>query len=387
MTSNATTEPPALPERLWLVHDLRGIAAILIVVFHYHHFYLADAFDRANIPPKDQFPYATYIGILYSDWASKAVELFWIISGVVFAHVYFARATGLWQFAVARIARLYPLHLLTLGAVGALQAISLSQVGTPQIYGNNDLTHFLLHLLMASNATTLSEGLSFNGPFWSVSLEIPVYGLFFLCLVTFRRLPALTALTMGAVCWVLGFADGVGIKGVQPAVFECGGYFFLGAFLWTLYRRFHAQWPAMLAVTGLAMAAATMGAMVGNSVILTAAGGSALVLAALALDRSRRTGRGAMPLLGDLSYAIYLVHVPIQIAVLLVADLFFGRDRSFADHALTLPAYLAATLALSWLVHRHVELPGGRAIRRMLLPRVAGGHPVTRHGPSAQRMQ
>jgi peptidoglycan/LPS O-acetylase OafA/YrhL len=121
-------------ERFFWVDVLRGVAALVIVVFHYHHFYLADAFDRAGVPALESFPYAAVLAPLYSAVAAKAVEVFWLISGFVFAHVYMRRPVTGWNFFVARFARLYPLHFATLLYVAALQIWSLQGAGHWQIY-------------------------------------------------------------------------------------------------------------------------------------------------------------------------------------------------------------------------------------------------------------
>lgn len=176
---------PAPPTYFVWVDALRGLAALSVVVFHYHHFYLRDAAGRPDIPETGTFPYAAILDAAYRH-GGLAVEHFWVISGFVFAHVYLGRPTTMRAFWVARFARLYPLHLVTLLAVAALQAVSMSATGAWQIYGSNDLRHFLLQVPMASNWSSLSRGLSFNGPIWSVSFELVAYAAFFLSLPLLR---------------------------------------------------------------------------------------------------------------------------------------------------------------------------------------------------------
>ncbi len=114
---------PAPPTYFVWVDALRGLAALSVVVFHYHHFYLRDAAGRPDIPETGTFPYAAILDAAYRH-GGLAVEHFWVISGFVFAHVYLGRPTTMRAFWVARFARLYPLHLVTLLAVAALQAVS-----------------------------------------------------------------------------------------------------------------------------------------------------------------------------------------------------------------------------------------------------------------------
>lgn len=44
----------SIVERFVWVDVLRGLAAVVIAVFHYHHFYLANAYDRPT-PPMTHF--------------------------------------------------------------------------------------------------------------------------------------------------------------------------------------------------------------------------------------------------------------------------------------------------------------------------------------------
>ena len=45
---------------------LRVLAALAVVVFHYHHFYLADQMARPDIPARSSFPYASLLGPLFA---------------------------------------------------------------------------------------------------------------------------------------------------------------------------------------------------------------------------------------------------------------------------------------------------------------------------------
>jgi peptidoglycan/LPS O-acetylase OafA/YrhL len=76
-------------------------------------------------------------------------------------------------------------------------------------------------------------------------------------------------------------------------------------------------------------------------------------------------GRGAR-FLGDISYSIYLVHVPIQMVILLLADLFFEPTRSFADSYVTLPAYLIVSIWCAYVVNVRFEKPIGLWVRRRM---------------------
>lgn len=347
--------------RFHWVDALRGVAALAIVVFHYHHFYLSDAFDRPSIPPTETFPYASIIWPLYSELASKAVELFWLISGFVFAHVYLPRKTSAWEFCVARFARLYPLHFATLIYVSIVQVMSLNLNGHWQIYGNNDARHFILQLFMSSNWTTWSRGLSYNGPIWSVSFEIVVYAMFFIGLSALRRKPMFLSLALCGASWAFATLHPIDFPVLRNAVFLCAGYFFLGTLIYTFLSK--DSYARIILVLLLGMCAL----IVGNTMDLEhlKISGAAVVMlsAAVGLDRTVPHLGRRLSQLGDISYSIYLVHVPLQMTVLLVADLVFDGTRSFANSYLTLPVYVALSILLAHIAHKYLERPVGKFIR------------------------
>ncbi len=337
----------------------------MIVVFHYHHFYLADSFDRPAIPPIETYPYAGTLWLLYSPMAANAVELFWVISGFVFAHVYMPRRVSAWNFSVARFARLYPLHFATLLYVTALQAISLYAVGHWQVYGNNDVRHFSLQLFMSSNWITWSRGLSYNGPIWSVSLELVVYGIFFISLFAIRRGTFLVLLALCTASWAWVIFQPVRIPLFRLGVFECAGYFFLGALLYVAQPSKNMMNFAVLTTISLVAVALGIVADVERVVI----GGSAIILLSLAaqLDRIVPAHGAQLSALGDISYSVYLIHVPLQMTALLVADLAFNGTRDFADSHFTLPVYFSLSVIIAFAAHLWFERPANRAIRSRLL--------------------
>ncbi|KPP83924.1 MAG: hypothetical protein HLUCCA08_00285 [Rhodobacteraceae bacterium HLUCCA08] len=75
---------------------------------------------------------------------------------------------------------------------------------------------------------------------------------------------------------------------------------------------------------------------------------------------------GRLKTLGDLSYAISLVHVPMQMALLLCLDLFLEGTRSFTASPLTLPIHIAMVIWVSLILHHRFEKPAGAFLRRTL---------------------
>lgn len=349
---------------------MRGLAALVVVVFHYQHFFLVSDLARPLLPPVSEFPYAGLLAPLYSH-GDAAVELFWMISGLVFAHVYLTRPVGFWPFAVARFARLYPLHLATLLIVLVLQTSNMHWLGYWQIYSNNDMLHFSLQLVMSSNWTAFSKGLSFNGPIWSVSLEVVAYLLFFLSLPILRRFGLFGGVALTALFWAIGLMGPVmEIPYVRSATFICAGYFFTGVCLYLItLRTAHLTWPIYgLVIAGIGLA--IFGAVSQIQLLLLVGVCVSLLTTAVLLDlQGLRHQPRILKTMGDISYSIYLVHVPLQMLFLFIMDLTLDGTRSFAESHLLLPAYLAVVLLCSYYTHRYFEKPASRKLRQVLLPR------------------
>src|SRR5271163_4496572 len=90
--------------RIQSLDGLRGIAAIAVMEFHFASFFL---------PQAKLFDILPGLGRAY-----LAVDLFFLISGFVMAHVYGQQLAsdlrGHWlKFGIARFARLYPLFAVT----------------------------------------------------------------------------------------------------------------------------------------------------------------------------------------------------------------------------------------------------------------------------------
>ncbi len=357
---------PQLPEYFQWIDAMRAVAALSVVILHYHHFYLADNLARPDIPPLSEFPYVQILWPLYY-FDTWAVRLFWVISGFVFAHVYYDRITSGWSFFVARFARLYPLHFVTLIYMAGLQALSLNAVGHWQIYGNNDLRHFGMQLFLASDALKMGRGFSFNGPIWSVSVEIGSYALFFFALIFFRRLPILLPAAFCATGFFLA-QSGWDIPLLSFGLFRCAGFFFSGTLLYGMYLKLDGKSGPVLALATL-LAMAAIGAGYWNLEW------SALVLFSMALVAILAVAEAHLPALGrklrplgNISYSLYLVHVPIQASILLLADLAFDGTRDFASSWWLLPVYVLTSIAVAHLAYRYFERPAGAYLRRRLKP-------------------
>ncbi len=372
----------ATPRRFHSLDALRGLAAIAVVLWHWRHFFRSpdDAARRiVNVASMPLYP------ILFPFYTSgvRAVDLFFCLSGFIFHWLYAGRisdgTTSGREFLALRFSRLYPLHLLALLLVLAGQVTAAHLAGGYFIYADNDVAHFVSHLVMAPPAAL---GDSFNGPAWSLSVEVLLYALFFYAC---RYLPS------RALCAGLGIVAGLVLWPVYPLVarglfgFFAGGATFL--FYSALIRR--GVNPALSVATLAALAwGATLAQMRAQwldvssdlGLLWASAGLFPVTVLALALLETRRGTLGKrVAVLGDISYSSYLLHFPLQLALLLGATA-LGIHARYGSAWLLL-AFLVVLAALSLASYRCFEMPVQAALRE----RLAEARPTGRRAPAAPR--
>lgn len=350
----------AAPAHYHAVDLLRGIAAITVLVYHYKHFYYAPGTFEVNVPQLGHaMPFYDVLFPVYL-FGNGAVQVFWMISGFVFAKVYAGHRTPGRDFLLRRFARLYPLHFVTLVIVAVLQGIALGTMGTWLVYPNNDAWHFALNLAFAST-WGLERGFSFNGPIWSVSVEVLVYALFWLVSERLMRRGFVGPLALVAGAGVM-LKLGIGTE----LIWQCAQFFFIGCLLWQI-AECHAR-PLRDLGTVVALAAAAGGLYLAFApdprvvnllmpLAIVLVGGAALIDLRGTGARLRRFG-----FIGESTYGTYLWHVPLQVAVLLVLHpLGWAGLR---EHPAFLFAYVLVCCTAGWLSFVWFERPANRAILR-----------------------
>lgn len=371
-------------EPLASLTPLRGIAALWVVLYHLCQ-------HMPNLHPEH------YTGAVQKGYL--AVDMFFVLSGFVITHAYkdgFARGvTGprYRNFLKARVARLYPLHIVVLllfvAAVTVKRIADYALTGSFSpipLLGERSIDGFFANLLMLQGVW--ARELSWNDPSWSISLEFLAYLLFpLLFSILWRVRPlakaGLGALLLAVLAWLAcRTGDDFNQWNGVCAILRCLPEFLIGSLLYTLYRG--SRCAAVLAGD------AALGALLVLLGILlhTAAPDLVIILLfpLLILTAVRNTGRigralNAVPLLwlGNISYSLYLLHWFVLFIVAEIVRLSFGGDLAGlpADAALCATgAVIAASLGLAALGFRFVEIPGRRWLRQRLdvrrPPAVAG---------------
>ncbi len=359
---------------LSLIEGVRGLAAMAILFYHYVHFFMPGPSRQAPPGAQDAHPAHEQFWLLY-DHGYLAVQAFWLISGFVFSHVYHGHSASTRSFFVNRLARLYPLHILTLAVVCLLQWIALQRLGYTPIYGKFDPAHFIPHLFLASAWWTEGGGYSFNGPVWSVSAEVVIYALFWQVrgLVARGGLPLVLALAFG-------FYGAHHYLGDYSKVFACGFYFFAGSGFSLLWQaRSGSGRPLRFIVA--AFAAIGLGAGLEGSdwalryLALPASCGALFLLLAAAEGRAPRGLRRVCQWLGENTYGVYLWHFPLQLCAMLLM-MPSVHPGEIASNGWFLAAYLVVVASVARVSFVWFERPLRDGIRR----RFAGGRQAGKVG-------
>jgi peptidoglycan/LPS O-acetylase OafA/YrhL len=359
----------AKEDKYWILDLFRFVSAVAVLFWHYQHFYLSSAAGTYLWNSPTEQPFFNIFEYLYLK-GDVAVQVFWLISGFVLTLTYCTKSHSFRVFWQNRFARLYPLHLCTLLLVALLQIGSNHLFGHYQIYEKNDVSHFLAHLFMVSNWHEVND-FSFNAPIWSVSIEVFVYLLFSLLIIKNRsKLRVLSFIALAVSILFFAFK-------VPGPFWQCSIYFFLGSNLYFLQktgkkRKLLALSFLTLIVIQLLKLQSSIGEI--NNVlianILTALSISSLISLSIGISVKLELDyrfRKFLSLLGNLTYSSYLIHVPFQIAILILLQLFGFDQKKLVSSTVFFLLYFLIIFLVSHLVFSKLEDPLRRKLRADLI--------------------
>nr|WP_255426862.1 acyltransferase family protein [Pseudonocardia sp. C8] len=371
---------------------MRIVAAVWVVVFHFHFTALPGVAEVAD-----------RLGPLITQGA-LGVDLFFVLSGFVIAWTHLdrlgprLRVRDSGRFLWARAARMWPayavvLHLFGVWLVARAVLGPDGRIAYQAVQPSLDAGTWLQQLLLVHMwDEPYLDGASWVGPTWSISAEWLAYLLFPLLAVAFHRLRNLpfAALAAGSLLCVAPVAAAFVVVGSPYYPYSwlvriLGG-FSAGVLAMLAVRRLRgtAGWvPATRAaeprVAGRPVAAAASWTATFTAVAIpvllvpgSGYGAAAAVLlfpvlvGALALaDRGpvhHLLTRAAVVHGGRISYALYLVHIPMFEILWFLGDRGLVPDGGVTGHLIAL-AVLAGTLPAAHLLYALVECPARRWMR------------------------
>jgi len=343
---------------------LRGLAALLVALFHI-----------GNLS-----------GFLPLRHLYLCVDLFFVVSGWVIASNYWNRIQDWPQFrlfVVRRSGRLLPLLFFsTLAYIVMVNLMVLAKhasvvLGAPiRAEARAPLAMILPKLPELLGVFTLTHGMGLfhrlflNAPSWSISTEFYTYLLFGLCCIHLgdRARTAACALLLlaGAATTIIGtvwFRHPRVFTGFMDVSFDlgfprCVWSFFMGALAFRLGPRLTLPkvWIQAFALGGIGILLGFIERIPALAFLFPVL--FTLLVFAISTDQgpvARFCRTRWMQVLGQRSYSIYLMHVPLNLLFIPVTNRLEGRGPGFA---LAEDAAFAVILVLiSGLTFRYIEDP------------------------------
>ena len=228
---------------------------------------------------------------------------------------------------------------------------------------------------MASN-WGFQDSLSFNGPIWSISVEVLVYFFFFVMLLATRSW--LLNLVVIAACLAAGGQVTAACQTASGQIAACFAFFYAGGLAAMARRavtssvyRLTAESTGWLAVIGFSLWVWQFkGHFDSMDFLLTLLTFTPILLFCLSRDIVMPASlQKVVEAAGNMTYSSYLLHFPIQLMT--VVGFTIVRAPIPLYDGTFFGLFIGTTLVASYLTYRYFEAPAQNLIRELLLPRAA----------------
>lgn len=303
-------QPSSEPQAYLSLDGMRGVGAMLVVIGHCYIFW-------AGLSMPNGFP---------------IVDMFFLFSGFVIAFAYeqkFRSGMGVGQFLLQRLVRLYPLYFLGLmmGSVvfmaivadnGVVAIVDYFAQLVPQIF-----------MLPSPDLTGTGTFFQFNGPAWTLFFELAANAVYILCWRWLKSTRVLAVVVGLSAIWLAVTTLAAGKIDMGPTWHDFWGGFarvgfsFFGGVL--LFRFAGSPKAVKARITRWAIAPALLLPIIvlpGSTKevrpwldLFTAMIVSPLLVWwAYTMNPPRRVQK-TFAMLGNMSYAMYILHYPIFVAM------------------------------------------------------------------------
>ncbi|WP_198533537.1 acyltransferase [Streptomyces sp. AcH 505] len=366
--------------------SIRGLAASCVVILH---FVISETMIAS-------FPNKAWVDVAFFHNAWMFVDLFFVLSGIVISFSYTQFDFGTFSFrdfVVRRLARIYPLHIVTLFATLGFRLLKIAVVAfgvmhlVPAETPVNNLYSFVANVFLL-HALGVLDYLSWNGPSWSISAEFYTYLIFGAVLVFAQRredirivyIASLLLILTSLLIMVFVMHRSAIDFHYQFGIVRCVFSFFLGVLTVRAVASISAETPGLVKTTvqiGSVAVSILLVCVVGiipeisfvAPLVFAVLLGSLMAFPTCVLPRVLSIA--PLVWLGKRSYSIYMVHalvlMPLEYAVRGVGsrriEAFDSLFPGIAASTLLL-MFVAAVLVLANLTYLYVEIPGSKFVLR-----------------------
>lgn len=365
-----------MPTRFQSIDAFRGIFAIFVIIFHI----------RAI---------GSITELAFFRQTQIAVEIFFVLSGFVMAHSYGFRENLSFKTAIqSRIARIYPLHFVTLLFMVFLTLLKLAgekligfSFGDPAFTGDSSLSELAANALLIHAWFPFFSNMSFNFTSWSISIEMYLYVFFFISTLFFskHKIIAWSAIAFLTLLYMLVF---IGDRYNYAAPFRGLSCFFAGTVVYTLYRHYKNFNPSYL-VASMIEAGLLILIILSMSYkfpfrYYTMIALYMLTIGFFAFEKgffAQLLKCKLLQWLSQISFSLYMTHIPFLIVVYFVTMFiqiatgqhlieshnglsFFNLGQTWLNNLLVFLLILPILAISHWSYHR-IELPAQKAIKKL----------------------
>ncbi|MFG3152943.1 acyltransferase family protein [Streptomyces sp. NPDC048219] len=339
--------------RLYVIDGIRLLAALMVAAHHYAGTWRA---DRPGNPiwgrPVSEIMPTVF---RFASYGWIGVEIFFVISGFVICMSCWGRTPR--QFFVSRVIRLYPAYWF------AVLFTTAFLIAVPGVWERLRLREVLLNLTMLQSGSGVPN---VDGVYWTLWSELRFYLLFLVVVamgLTYRRVVLFCCL-WGAAAMLAPIAR---LPLLELIANPDGAWYFIAGLALYLMHRFGQD----LLLWGILTMAWLMGQLeLGNRIAeiehVSGWRGSVLIftafllfMVAVALGHTDRIRWKWLVTAGAMTYPLYLVHYAAGTTLI-------NRLHGTMDARVLVAAVVAGFLVLSYLVHRCVERPLSRLLKKGL---------------------
>jgi peptidoglycan/LPS O-acetylase OafA/YrhL len=353
-------------ERFAFIHGLRGVASLLVVWSHLSGFWLLSN-ARTSAAQDAWYQFIVRPFHLFQNGGHLGVVLFFLISGFIITHTSLRETRR--SFAIRRSLRIFP-PLAFATIVAGLLLLLANATGT-ELLGINagPFWHWLAGSVLVDGFLPGGRAIDVT---WTLVVEILFYTLTFAFIGLSRSRPVLATWIMIGVWAVLSVLS-VSVGFVQgstnqwTAVYVAFLLFGRAAYLWK--RGFMRPLDAVLAgavvIALYGMFVETLspgflmapGGWIGLEPAVTYA--YAVIIFLLLMQLAPRRTIQPFTLLGDVSYSLYLLHLPVGVTVLNLLD------RIGVPETVNSIVAVLVSVLVSWGAYLIIERPSQRIARRL----------------------
>lgn len=361
-----------MPLRLNCLDVARGFAAFSVVLWHWQHFFYSGSGTQSPEFRRELQPLYEILSPFYN-YGANAVPFFFILSGFVFFWLYGKsgrkRSYSLKSFVLARFSRLYPLHFLTLLLVLLLQYIYMEEHQDYFVYPFNDAFHFGLNLIFGSH-WGFEQGHSFNAPIWSVSVEIGLYAVFFVAVLTKRSSFIYLVIFIVILYLIPKFGYSIGPWRSALENFFTGGltFYCIQFYLKLEWRNYLTDMMLIIfpitAWTLMSQSDSFSTIVLNRYSLLSRLIFPSTIVGLVLLELTVKVPFSKLRRIGDCTYSSYLLHFPLQLLFAILASQFSCSEQLFYSTSI-LVLFSLMLFLLSLFTFHFFEVPAQNFIRKV----------------------